>query len=282
MNVHLPPPLGPNGAGSDETIVRNVRATAGLSPRVDCSTTSTSTSLRSSSSRASSRSTAASCPTTSNDKPPWQATGRLTVFGKNSTEPRQRAKLPGQRRTRVRGGRQPLQRRRRARRAWSTAPQPARTDPITAIANPAFEILPATGDRPLDMFGCLSLHDYPAHDSSRSRVALASSAAAPAACRFRRATIPLCPNRRRRELRVDRPELAAGPGRPGRRSAWLRRAREWRPRSRPEGIPGRERIPRVPQQGLVHGRGQGPHRSGLHQGPPDRRRGRLRPLPHLP
>ena len=171
MNVHLPPPLGPDGAGSDETVVRDVsgngkliagsRDRRGLLDNVDVSIPAVELVPGIVSFDGGKLSHHL------NATPPWQATGGLTIFGKKvSMSPdskKQNCPVSGGLGFEENGSLHnagavldgleiPL-------------PNPPAPNPIAALANPAFEIRPATKDTPLDLFGCLSLRDYPAHDT---------------------------------------------------------------------------------------------------------------------
>jgi hypothetical protein len=163
----MPEPLGPNGNASDETVVRDVRANGRAVTRgrfqarslfdnfdVDIPKIELVPGVISFNGGKLSHH--------QSENPPWKATGSLTVFTKK-VDMSPDSKKPG---CPVEGGlgffadgglanagavldglRIPI----------PNLPAP----PITAIADPAFQIMPGTSTRPLDLFGCLSLTDYP-------------------------------------------------------------------------------------------------------------------------
>ncbi len=163
LNVHVPPPLGPDGYGGDITISRDVRSSgraqlrAGLLDNVDITLPKVEIVpdvLSFNGGRLSHHVSAT---------PPWQATGGLTVFGKK-VDMSPDSKKPG---CPVSGG-LGFQENGELYNAGAVLdglqipiPNPPAPNPITALANPALEFLPPTDTRPLDLFGCLTLQDYP-------------------------------------------------------------------------------------------------------------------------
>ncbi len=164
LNVHLPQPLGPGGAESDESIVLESQGTGravtrGLLDNFDIDIPAVELVPDVLSFDGGKLSHHIGQPV------PWQATGSLDVFkikvdmspdtvnsacpvegGLGFYEDGGLAKAGAA----LTGLKIPI-------------PNPP-FPPVTALASPSLEIVPATSHSPLDLFGCLSIQDYPTAD----------------------------------------------------------------------------------------------------------------------
>lgn len=171
FNVHLPAPLGPNGESTDATVTREVRGNGravssgkfrGILDNVDVTLPKIDLApgfLTFNGGRLIHK---------QSETPPWQATGSLTVLGKNVSMDKD-TRTPG---CPVEGGlgfyedgglynagavlaglKIPI-------------PNPP-APPVSALTDPALQVLPGSSSRPLNLNGCLTIADYPSDDAFR-------------------------------------------------------------------------------------------------------------------
>ncbi len=216
LNVHMPEPLGPNGNSSDQTLVRDVRGSSrAVRPRalldnvdVDIPPVELAPGIVSFNGGKLSHHVG--------QRPPWKATGSLSILTKK-VDLSPDAKKVG---CPVVGGLgfnedgsldsagailDGLQ---------IPIPSPP-SPPFAALANPGLQILPANAERPLDLFGCLTLQDYPSASSFQvigcaGLLYAGSGKTIPAATK-----LPFCPDQNGSETFVltDQNSTSAGPGR---------------------------------------------------------------------
>ena len=170
VNVHLPPPLGPNGQGSDETVSRTVNGTGravkvrGLFDdfEVDIPPIELIPGKVSFEGGKLSHHSRAVFPDAQ-----WTAQGALKVF-KFDVDMSPKAAGPG---CRIHGG---IGFDDNAKLLYAGAavkglkipiPNPPAPNPVSAFADPAFNIFPGADTRPLDIYGCITYEDYPEGDA---------------------------------------------------------------------------------------------------------------------
>ncbi len=171
FNVHLPEPLGPNGQSADITVTRDVRGNGravssgkfrGILDNVDVTLPAIDLApgfLTFNGGRLIHK---------QRETPPWQATGSLTVLGKNVSMDKN-TRTPG---CPVEGGlgfyedgglynagavlaglKIPI-------------PNPP-APPVSALTDPALQVFPGSSSRPLNLNGCLTIADYPSDNVFR-------------------------------------------------------------------------------------------------------------------